>query len=595
MPTSAGNITIPQLGGTLSLHGRDSKIHVADYPVGDFSLLYSTAEIFTWKKHASRTTLVVYGGPNEHHELAVSRTSGATSVEGSGIKFSNRRGATILSWDASPKRRVVRIGSDLYIVILDRNSAYDYWTVSTAAETYAHEQTPSSELIVKAGYLLRNASISDANIHLTGDLNATTTLEVIAGAHDGKTIKGLTFNGVNLPTHLTPSGFLVSKSALPFTPPTLHLPDLKTLKWSSIDTLPELKDTYDDTPWVNADHTTTNNTYWPLTTPVVLWSSEYGFHANSILTRAHFIATGQESMLYLNVSGGSAMACSVWLNSTFLGSWAGDADTKIANLTLEVGKLVKKGSKYVVTVLSDHMGNNGNWNVGYNEMKTPRGVLSYAFPGHTPSGTNTTNGTTGLDTPSRAKDDLTWKITGNLGGETYPSSAFNPRGPLNEGALYVERHGLHLPDAPTTPSASFPWVKNSTGPTTPLSKPGVTFYTTDFDLDIPKGWDVPLSFIFDGGSIQGGGQGRYRAQIWLNGYHFGRYLQGIGPQTRFPVPEGILNYSGSNKLGVSIWALEEGGATPGGLELVAGMPVKSGYGPVEMSPMEAWKERKGAY
>lgn len=46
--SSFGNITVPQLGGSLSLNGRDSKIHVSDYDLGGTTLLYSTAEIFTW-------------------------------------------------------------------------------------------------------------------------------------------------------------------------------------------------------------------------------------------------------------------------------------------------------------------------------------------------------------------------------------------------------------------------------------------------------------------------------------------------------------------------------------------------------------------
>lgn len=47
LPTSKGNLTIPQLGGSLSLHGRDSKVFVTDYDVGGVSMLYSTAEVFT--------------------------------------------------------------------------------------------------------------------------------------------------------------------------------------------------------------------------------------------------------------------------------------------------------------------------------------------------------------------------------------------------------------------------------------------------------------------------------------------------------------------------------------------------------------------
>jgi hypothetical protein len=40
MATSMGNVTVPRLGGALSLNGRDSKILVTDYKIGTFELLY---------------------------------------------------------------------------------------------------------------------------------------------------------------------------------------------------------------------------------------------------------------------------------------------------------------------------------------------------------------------------------------------------------------------------------------------------------------------------------------------------------------------------------------------------------------------------
>ncbi len=43
LPTSSGTIHVPQLNGTLLLNGRDSKVHVTDYPVGNYTVLYSTA------------------------------------------------------------------------------------------------------------------------------------------------------------------------------------------------------------------------------------------------------------------------------------------------------------------------------------------------------------------------------------------------------------------------------------------------------------------------------------------------------------------------------------------------------------------------
>lgn len=71
LPTSAGTITIPQLDNELTLKGRDSKIHLTDYKVGNYTLLYSTAEIFTWKKFDDKTVLVLYGSPGEIHEIAI--------------------------------------------------------------------------------------------------------------------------------------------------------------------------------------------------------------------------------------------------------------------------------------------------------------------------------------------------------------------------------------------------------------------------------------------------------------------------------------------------------------------------------------------
>lgn len=57
------------IGGSLTLSGRDLEWHVTDYSVGNATLLYSTAEIFTWKQFTDKAVVVVYGGPGELHEL----------------------------------------------------------------------------------------------------------------------------------------------------------------------------------------------------------------------------------------------------------------------------------------------------------------------------------------------------------------------------------------------------------------------------------------------------------------------------------------------------------------------------------------------
>lgn len=122
VPTSAGRLTIPQLGGSLTLSGRDSKIHVVDYKVAGTNILYSTAEVFTWKKFGSQNVLVLYGGPGEHHELAVSGPGNMTVVEGRPSGVSSRRmdNAVVIGWDVSPARRIVQV-NNLKIFLLGKS------------------------------------------------------------------------------------------------------------------------------------------------------------------------------------------------------------------------------------------------------------------------------------------------------------------------------------------------------------------------------------------------------------------------------------------------------------------------------------------
>jgi hypothetical protein len=210
----------------------------------------------------------------------------------------------------------------------------------------------------------------------------------------------------------------------------------------------------------------------------------------------------------------------------------------------------------------DHMGMNGNWFVGDEQQKNPRGILNYNLAGYEQS-------------------DIKWKITGNLGGEDYID---RERGPLNEGGLFAERQGFHWPRPP-----SESWT-DSKGPTKGIDKAGIAFYSATFDLDLPKGYDIPISLTFANTTSPA-----YRAQIFVNGYQFGKFIPHVGPQFRFPIPEGVLNYQGENHLAISLWAMDEEGASFGGMKWEVGMVSASGFGEVEPAPQPAWKKRDGAY
>lgn len=117
IPTSAfGNITVPQLNDTtLTLNGRDSKIHVSDYDIGGATLVYSTAEVFTWQKYEDKTVLVLYGGPGETHELVLAVT-GYETLEGE-VRTIATRGYTLINWKATEQRKLVKVGVDKFIYV----------------------------------------------------------------------------------------------------------------------------------------------------------------------------------------------------------------------------------------------------------------------------------------------------------------------------------------------------------------------------------------------------------------------------------------------------------------------------------------------
>jgi hypothetical protein len=132
LPTSEGTLTIPQRGGKLTLNGRDSKIHVTDFEVGDYTVLYSTAEVFAAGTFGGQQTLILFGGPGEHHELAVKLSAsarGEVALEAdpeSSVETAQHAGNAVISWDVSEERQVVTLNG-LEIILLGMYSLSNCW------------------------------------------------------------------------------------------------------------------------------------------------------------------------------------------------------------------------------------------------------------------------------------------------------------------------------------------------------------------------------------------------------------------------------------------------------------------------------------
>jgi len=481
--TSVGKVVIPQLGSNLTLGRRDSKIHVTDYDVGGRDLIYSTGEIFTWTKSVNTTVLVLYGGEGEVHEFAFHGDVGAIfHVEGGGVNAQVNGSISIVQWTVSRRRQMVRFASGLDVYLLWRNMAYDYWTPPSTT----NHSTTEDMIVVKAGYLLRHATLSHRSLYLTGDVNTTTQVEVIAAPQHYDSVY---FNNKEISGRFENGRW---EGTVEYVAPNLTLHNFNTSDWRFIDSLPEIHPGYDDSRWTNCSHTTSNNPR-NLSTPTSLYAGDYGYHSGSLLYRGYFTATVTNYNFSLTTQGGYAFGHSIWLNDTFIGSWAGSPSTSSYQQVFALLDL-SEGAKYVITVLVDHMGLEQNTFLGQDMMKAPRGILNFSLSGH--------------DNAS-----FEWKITGNLGGEQYLDHA---RGPLNEGGMFTERQGFHLPHAPTSE-----WRQRS--PLQGIASAGVGFFYTSFNLSVPVGYDVPMSFVIGNVTVDDKPVSNFRLQLYINGYQFGKY------------------------------------------------------------------------
>ncbi|KAK3079254.1 hypothetical protein LTS18_005337, partial [Coniosporium uncinatum] len=146
------------------------------------------------------------------------------------------------------------------------------------------------------------------------------------------------------------------------------------------------------------------------------------------------------------------------------------------------------------------------------------------------------------------------------------------------------RLGWHLPGfddgdwAASSPSSppSLSSSSSSAGSngTATATAAGVTFYRTVVPLNIPKGVDAYIAF-----TLTSPAGSKVRAQLFVNGYQYGRFVPWVGNQVEFPVPPGILDYDGENTVGLSVWSQSTEGA---GVEVgwkVTGV-VESGFSPL---------------
>ncbi|CCM02296.1 uncharacterized protein FIBRA_04385 [Fibroporia radiculosa] len=589
VPTSEGTLSLPRTFDAIALNGRESKVLVTDYTYGTNShVLYSTASVLFAGTIGSRDVLFLYGDSDESSEVALTLSGNGVRGETTGVSFGSAdigeySTITLLSgitgllplWESDTQ----------LVYYADPITAATFWApaipTNPAADFANYWQFGTNTTALVGGpYLVRNASIEGSTLALRGDLNRSVTLTVVAPDE----VTSVSWNGATVNTASLTGGVLVGYLNMGTSLSSVNAPTLTG--WRYNNSLPEVLASFSDADWLIANHTTTNimpgmlygsgqvlfgvyiclDFEWGPFLTNSIQGCDYGYCENIVLWRGHFTGTGSETSVNLTINGGTAFAASVWINDQFISStWDVNAEQTTLVYTFPEGS-VRVGEDNVVTVIQDGMGNDESPNGIISESltitflsslpeKSPRGI-----PGFLLNGGNFTE----------------WRVQGKLGGYTdYPDKV---RGVLNEGGLYGEREGWHLPGYDTSE-----WTERDLSEGLPSGAPGVGFFVTTFNLSVPAETDTLMSFQFDTTNQT------YRATLFVNGWNYGKRVANIGPQTKFPVPQGILNYQGLNTVAVAIWALEDTPVSPT-LALVVDNVMEGGVGPIAINN-PAWSPR----
>ncbi|CAE6453872.1 unnamed protein product [Rhizoctonia solani] len=535
--TTAGEVTLHNV----ALDGRESKIIVSEYPFGSSLLAYTSAEVATWTTIDGQDHILLYtSNQTTATALYTNSTSTPTISGSSSVTASITNGRAIISGAPSSTGLTRIMVGKTSVWLADKAwLSPSLWQprVSGNSGNGRYDLSPrTGSVLVFGPYLVRNATINGSTLAITGDVKSATTteLEVLVPS----AIKSVTFNGQSVKVSKmstgTLKGLIVTKDLAP------RLPNLKEIEWKCTDSLPEVALDFDDSGWVTATKTSTTrpSRFKPLAGKTVLYSAEYGFHHGHIVYRGRF--EGNATGVRLFVQGGYNFGFSAFLNGQFLGSGQGRAAIDpagrldLVNATFSFPNNAV-GTENVVTVVVDNMGLEQDWSSDY-AFKAPRGIRGYELIG--------------------GGDFSSWKLAGTVDGEDTKDIL---RGPMNQGGLYVERIGAIYSNYSTAS-----WNSTGCSPLIGIDKACITAYKTKFTLDIDEHVDVPLAFKFERTPSN-----NYRVMLYVNGWQFGKFVSNFGPQTVYPVPEGVLNHRGENDILLTLWSLDPAGAQITNVELVS--------------------------
>ncbi|CAM5619031.1 glycoside hydrolase family 35 protein [Streptomyces griseomycini] len=510
----------------VTVAARDAKLLVAGLRLGRRRLAYATAQPML-SMPVGRQDVAVFTGRNR--EVAQVALDCDTPPVPSRLDpepawaYDRGRLNVVVPFGVGGLSRVLLEGGDsetpMVLLFADDATALRLWPY----------ETPSGSLLVYGPALLRSATVRGHTVHLTGDLVGETGLEVWAP----RGVTAVTWNGRPVRTRLSRAGSLLMEGLMPGVP-EVGLPALGG--WRRRGENPESEPDFDDSAWPAADRTASRGT-----TPVpegrpVLFADDYGFHYGDVWYRGRFEDTRDIEKVSLSYRTGTQGLLMAWLDGRPLGTHrmpvpdedTADRGTWAATAVFAVPEELRGRGRHVLSVLVRPMQRAGAGRAGRGERaedayKAARGLVSVGFEG--------------------GSRDVAWRIRGAVEPDRV-------RGPLNNGGLYGERKGWHLPGHDDRGwEAVDDLVREE-------RRQGVTWYRTGFRLAVDPDVDASIGL-----TLEDDPERAYRVQIFLNGWNMGQYVNDVGPQHTFVLPNGILRTRGSNTLALAVLS---DGTTPAG-------------------------------
>lgn len=515
--TGDGTYTAPQ-AGALRLRGPDAKLLLAAYDLERQRLVYSTSELQTHLRQGEQDVALFYGRAGEDGETVLRYASAPTVEVLAGEvahQFDAASGDLRLNYVHAGLARVRITGGGrppLLLLIGD----------VAAGQTFWRQETSAGPTLQRGPTLVRSATAAGDTLALTGDTETATPLEIWAPPG----LTQVTWNGAPVAVQAAPGGSVAAVAPLAGPEPVV-LPDLTRAVWRYRAGAPEAAPDFDDSAWRVADSRRTASTSRPAPGQPILTMDDYGFHHGDVWYRGRFAGGQGAERLSLHYGAGGAGMIQVWLDGRFLGQ-----HELATNLTFP---MTTGTADFVIPedlrgpgerVLAVMVRNNGhNWNLDANEAhKEGRGLIQASL---------TRPGGPVFEFP------ITWRIQGTRGGQ---SLADPLRGPMNNGGLFGEREGWHLPEHDDSA-----WAARRPRDV----PPGEYWLRTEIDLDLPEGHDHSLGLTIGDPSTPRS-PGAYRVLIFVNGWHMGQFVSNIGPQRTFVVPTGILNPNGRNVIALAV-------------------------------------------